>query len=207
MATKDLRLDANVPGPWYIDNSCLPWLRCLDEAGPDTENALLHLSDDESYVFFTKQPQTNDELAAAGIRFGSLSAECDRQRWKRLTPRDFTGFSALRTVGDPESCPAPLSAQLVNLMSQNGQTYCVLAGVHRANVLWYNKKILEKQGITIGETLTFQEFLAAAEKLKAAGVTPLAVGDSGIWTSTCLLENCLLGNLHASGWIGLGLSF
>ena len=91
-------------------------------------------------------------------------------------------------------------AQLVNLTSQNGQTYCVLAGVHRANVLWYNKKVLEKQGITIGETLTFQEFLAAAEKLKAAGVTPLAVGDSGIWTSTCLLENCLLGNLHASGW-------
>jgi glucose/mannose transport system substrate-binding protein len=91
-------------------------------------------------------------------------------------------------------------AQLVNLMSQNGQTYSVLAGVHRSNVLWYNKKVLQKQGITIGETLTFQEFLAAAEKLKAAGVTPLAVGDSGIWTSTCLLENCLLGNLHASGW-------
>ena len=56
MATKDLRLDANVPGPWYIDSSCLPCLRCLDEAGPDTDNALLHLSDDESYVFFAKQP-------------------------------------------------------------------------------------------------------------------------------------------------------
>jgi ferredoxin len=65
MATKDLRLDANVPGPWYIDSSCLPCLRCLDEAGPDTENPLLLLSDDESYVFFGKQPQTESELAAA----------------------------------------------------------------------------------------------------------------------------------------------
>ena len=65
MATKDLRLEANVPGPWYIDSSCLPCLRCLDEAGPDTENALLHPSDDESYVFFVKQPQTKAELAAA----------------------------------------------------------------------------------------------------------------------------------------------
>jgi ferredoxin len=54
MATKDLRLDANVPGPWYIDSSCLPCLRCLDEAGPDTENPL-----------FAKQPQTESELAAA----------------------------------------------------------------------------------------------------------------------------------------------
>jgi len=47
-------------------------------------------------------------------------------------------------------------AQLVDLMSQNGQTYCVLAGVHRANVLWYNKRVLEKQGITIGEKITFK---------------------------------------------------
>jgi hypothetical protein len=65
MASKDLRLDANVPGSWYIDSSCLPCLRCLDEAGPDAENVLLHLSDDESYVFFVKQPHTRAELAAA----------------------------------------------------------------------------------------------------------------------------------------------
>ena len=93
--------------------------------------------------------------------------------------------------------------QLVDLMSQNGQTYCVLAGVHRANVLWYNKRVLEKQGITIGEKITFQELLAAADKLHAAGITALAVGDSGVWASTCLLENCLLASLHASGWNGL----
>jgi glucose/mannose transport system substrate-binding protein len=94
-------------------------------------------------------------------------------------------------------------AQLVDLMSQNGQTYCVLAGVHRANVLWYNKRVLEKQGITIGEKITFQELLAAADKLHTAGTTALAVGDSGVWASTCLLENCLLASLHASGWNSL----
>ena len=94
-------------------------------------------------------------------------------------------------------------AQLVDLMSQNGQTYCVLAGVHRANVLWYNKKVLEKQGISIGEKITFQELLAASDKLRTAGITALAVGDSGIWASTCLLENCLLASLQASGWNSL----
>jgi len=94
-------------------------------------------------------------------------------------------------------------AQLVDLMSQNGQTYCVLAGVHRANVLWYNKRVLEKEGITIGEKITFQELLAAADKLHTAGITALAVGDSGVWASTCLLENCLLASLHASGWNSL----
>jgi glucose/mannose transport system substrate-binding protein len=94
-------------------------------------------------------------------------------------------------------------AQLVDLMSQHGQTYCVLAGVHRANVLWYNKRVLEKQGITIGDKISFQELSAAADKLHAAGITALAVGDSGVWASTCLLENCLLANLQASGWNSL----
>ena len=42
---------------------------------------------------------------------------------------------------------------------------------------------------------TFAEFFAAAEKLKAAGVTPLAVGDfgTGIWATAQLFENTLLG--------------
>ena len=67
------------------------------------------------------------------------------------------------------------------MLTKNGQTYAVLVGVHRGNDLWYNKKVLEKNGIKVGDKMTFAEFFAAAEKLKAAGVTPLAVGDSGIF--------------------------
>jgi hypothetical protein len=67
MATKNLRLDANAPGPWYIDSSCLPCLRCLEEAGPDTPTPLLRLSDDESYVYFAVQPRSEAELAAAEL--------------------------------------------------------------------------------------------------------------------------------------------
>ena len=48
-----------------------------------------------------------------------------------------------------------------------------------------------------------EEFFAAAEKLKAAGVTPLAVGDSGIWTSSQLFENVLLGTVGPQGWADL----
>ena len=66
---------------------------------------------------------------------------------------------------------------LIDMLTKNGQTYAVLVGVHRGNDLWYNKKVLEKNGIKVGDKMTFAEFFAAAEKLKAAGVTPLAVGD------------------------------
>ena len=92
---------------------------------------------------------------------------------------------------------------LVDLLTKDGKTYAVLAGVHRGNDLWYNKKLLEKNGIKVGDKMTFDEFFAAAEKLKAAGVTPLAVGDSGIWATAQLFENTLLGTIGPQGWLDL----
>jgi glucose/mannose transport system substrate-binding protein len=106
----------------------------------------------------------------------------------------------ITNIYQSENWNAVVPKSLIDQLNSKGKIYSVMTGVHRLNVLWYNKKVLDKNGIKIGDKISFAEFFAAAEKLKAAGVTPLAVGDSGIWTSTCLVENCLLGNLHASGW-------
>ena len=38
---------------------------------------------------------------------------------------------------------------LIDMLTKNGQTYAVLVGVHRGNDLWYNKKVLEKNGINV----------------------------------------------------------
>jgi glucose/mannose transport system substrate-binding protein len=92
---------------------------------------------------------------------------------------------------------------LVELVTKDAKNYAVLAGVHRGNVLWYNKKVLEKNGIKIGDNLTIDEFLADAAKLKGAGVTPLAVGDTGIWATAQLFENTLLGVVGPKGWSDL----
>src|SRR5580704_11220897 len=82
---------------------------------------------------------------------------------------------------------------VVNLMTKDRKIYSVLAGIHRGNVLWYNTKLLEKNGIKVGDQMTFDQFFAACDKLKAAGVPALGVGDSGIWASAQLFENTLLG--------------
>src|ERR1700746_839835 len=92
---------------------------------------------------------------------------------------------------------------LVDLITKDGKTYAVLAGVHRGNVLWYNKKLLEKNGITIGDKIGFDEFFAACDKLKKTGLQPLGVGDSGIWASAQLFENTLLGVVGPQGWTDL----
>jgi glucose/mannose transport system substrate-binding protein len=92
---------------------------------------------------------------------------------------------------------------LIDMSSRDGDVYLVVVGVHRGNGFWYNKPLLEANGITIGETLSVDEFFAAAETLSAAGVTPLCVGDSGIWASAQLFENTLLGVLGPEGYNGL----
>jgi len=95
---------------------------------------------------------------------------------------------------------------LVDLMSKDGEVYQVTVGVHRGNGFWYNKKLLEENGIALGDTLGVDEFFEIADKLQAAGVTPLCVGDSGIWTNAQLFENTLVGVLgpekYGSLWNG-----
>ncbi len=89
------------------------------------------------------------------------------------------------------------------LTSKDGQIYIVLTGVHRNNGLWYNKKVLDKNGITIGDKLSFDDFFAAADKLKAAGVDPLCVGDKDIWTSSTIFEATLIGTLGPDKYMDL----
>jgi glucose/mannose transport system substrate-binding protein len=89
---------------------------------------------------------------------------------------------------------------VINLMSKGRQMYAVLAGIHRGNVLWYNSKLLEKNGIQVGARMSFDQFFAACDKLKQAGVVPLGVGDSGIWASAQLFENTLLGVIGPKDW-------
>ena len=89
---------------------------------------------------------------------------------------------------------------LLEQVSKGGEVYAVLVGVHRGNVLWYNKNLLEKHKIKVGDRFSFEQFFSAAEKLKAAGLEPLAVGDSGLWATAELFENTLLGVLGPQGW-------
>ncbi len=50
----------NVPGPWYVDTTCNLCRVCLDEAP-----MLMKYNEDETYVYFFKQPENDEEAAAA----------------------------------------------------------------------------------------------------------------------------------------------
>jgi glucose/mannose transport system substrate-binding protein len=88
---------------------------------------------------------------------------------------------------------------LIPLISQDGNIYSVPVNIHRANVMWYNPKILADNGVAVPGSL--DEWLAAMETLQAADVQPLAMGEQ--WTAMHLFETVLLSSLGADKYNGL----
>lgn len=88
-----------------------------------------------------------------------------------------------------------IPAGVLDLIRKDGKHYAVQTGAHRCNEVWYNKKLLAEHGIEIGDTLSWDQFFAAAEKLKAASVNALSVGDNGIWANARIFENTFTGLL------------
>jgi ferredoxin len=60
MADKTIKVPENVPGKWYVDDTCVPCQTCLTEAPQ-----LLKWNDDETKVYFFKQPASPEEEDAA----------------------------------------------------------------------------------------------------------------------------------------------
>ncbi len=62
MADPAHKLAENIPGAWYVDDTCTPCRVCLDVPLAET---LLKYNADETYVYFYKQPESPEELNAA----------------------------------------------------------------------------------------------------------------------------------------------
>jgi len=84
---------------------------------------------------------------------------------------------------------------LIDQVSKDGAQYLVPVGVHRGNGLWYNKSVVEGAGITIGDSMTQEEFMAALQTLQAADVVGLAVGSADGFVPAQTFENHMLGAL------------
>ncbi len=58
MADITQKVPENVPGKYYVDKTCVPCHTCMEIDGI---KAFLRYNDDETYVFFHKQPTTPQE--------------------------------------------------------------------------------------------------------------------------------------------------
>jgi glucose/mannose transport system substrate-binding protein len=81
-----------------------------------------------------------------------------------------------------------------DMVNFSGNYYAVPVDIHRPNVVWYNKHILDANGINPANITTWDTFFAACDKLalNTTLTSPVALGDSGTWAATHVLEQIMV---------------
>ena len=88
-----------------------------------------------------------------------------------------------------------MPAGLVDQASWESEQYSIPVGVHRGNGFWYNKEVMEANGIEVGDTMTAEDFFKAAEILKAAGIPAISLAMKDTFAGAQTFENTLLGTV------------
>ncbi|MDE1463437.1 ABC transporter substrate-binding protein [Spartinivicinus poritis] len=96
----------------------------------------------------------------------------------------------LDQIADEQNWPEILPTFVNELMKYNGQYVAVPVNIHRINWLWVNAPLLQQANVAVPTTI--EAFWQAADKLKKAGIIPLAHGDQP-WQNSILFEMLLLG--------------
>jgi len=96
-----------------------------------------------------------------------------------MQAQDKAGFLKDITA-DVASVDSTLASTAVDAFKVDGKQVGVPFEVGEV-VFYYNKKLFEKAGVKAEDIKTWDDFLGAVKKLKAAGITPLVVGAGEKW--------------------------
>ncbi len=84
---------------------------------------------------------------------------------------------------------------VIDQITFDGEIHLVPVGVHRGNVMFYNKQVLADNGIEVADDWTLDDFNAAADTLTAAGISAIGIGSKDTFAVVQLFENTLLATL------------
>jgi len=107
------------------------------------------------------------EWASEGV-LANLDATAKAEKWDELLPKG-----------------------VADVMKYKGNYVAAPVNVHRVNWMWANSAVLKKAGVT-GAPKTWDEFFAAAEKVKKAGLIAVAHGGQN-WQDFTTFEDVVLG--------------
>ncbi|RAU16947.1 sugar ABC transporter substrate-binding protein [Nitrincola tibetensis] len=102
---------------------------------------------------------------------------------------DLGFLSSLNDVAEAEGWKDFLPEMVSNIMQFDGEFVAVPVNVHRVNWMWANPAAFEKAGVELPTSL--DELWAAADKLKAAGIIPIAHGGQA-WQDATTFESIAL---------------
>ncbi len=113
-----------------------------------------------------------------------------------------TGYMApLTDLFKSQGWTTAMPRGLIDILSYKGDIWSVPVNIHRANILWYSKKVFADAHLD--PPTTFDQFFKTADALKAKGVVPFVLGDKEGWEAGHAFETVLIGALGPDGYRGL----
>ena len=106
--------------------------------------------------------------------------------------RDLIDEGMLNDIDDiavKQNWDAMLPQAIVDTIKVNGHYYAVPVNIHNPSWIWYSKAAFAKAGIA-SEPKSMDELFASLDKLKAAGLVPLALGGQG-WQEKMMFDGVL----------------
>jgi glucose/mannose transport system substrate-binding protein len=110
-------------------------------------------------------------------------------------------MSPLTDLFKAEGWMTAMPRGLIDILTYKGDLWSVPVNIHRANILWYNKKIFADAHLD--PPATFDQFFKTADALKAKGVVAFVLGDKEGWEAGHAFETVLIGTLGPEGYRGL----
>ncbi|MFN7008875.1 MAG: ABC transporter substrate-binding protein [Allorhizobium sp.] len=102
---------------------------------------------------------------------------------------DQGSLADVEDVAKAEKWDDVLPPSMADIMKYQGKYVAAPVNVHRIDWMWINPAVLAKVGAEVPKT--WDEFNAVADKLKAAGITPLAHGGQP-WQDATVFETIVL---------------
>ncbi|WP_372527062.1 ABC transporter substrate-binding protein [Piscinibacter sp.] len=96
----------------------------------------------------------------------------------------------LNALATKEGWDKTVPAALQKFSKYNGKWIAAPVNIHSTNWIWANKDVLAKSGVTT-EPKTFEEFIAAAEKVQKAGFIAIAHGGQP-WQEATIFDGVVL---------------
>ena len=126
--------------------------------------------------------------------------------WQSLVGGNISAWRNAGSVGDVSSLfsddvKAQLPEDVLSSVSVDGAQYAAPLSAHRANLLMFNRSVLQSAGIAEpGEGYTLDQFMTDLDTLQAKGTTPLCIGGADSITTAGLFESVLLATIGQEGW-------
>jgi len=102
---------------------------------------------------------------------------------------DQGSLNDVEDVAKAENWDSVLPPSLASIMKYKDKYVAAPVNIHRVDWMWVNPAVLAKVGADV--PTTWEEFNAVADKLKAAGITPLAHGGQP-WQDATVFETIVL---------------